>query len=195
LCGLEAALQAGNDDAISTAVNRIILMQAQSILLGGLPMLFYGDEVGYTNDYSYLADTAKAYDNRWMHRPLVDWKKNELRQQKGTIEARIFSATQRLIAIRKLLTAIADLGNINWMIPHNIHVAGFARKVATEKIYCLFNYSNKPSYLTWFALRENGDSPKLLFDHWHQKKIKPGGDHEYLVLEPYGVYILEAKMD
>jgi hypothetical protein len=44
-------------------------------------------------------------------------------------------------------------------------------------------------------LRENGDSPKLLFDHWHQKKIKPGGDHEYLVLEPYGVYILEAKMD
>lgn len=194
LCGLEAALNERSDEAISTAVNKIVLMQAQSILLGGLPMLFYGDEVGYTNDYNYIHDAGKTYDNRWMHRPLIDWKKNELRKQEGTVEAHIFSSTQRLIAIRKQLTAVADLGNISWMIPHNIHVAGFVRKVAAEKIFCLFNYSNKPAYLTWYALRENGDAPKLLFDHWHQKKIKPGGDHEYLVLEPYGVYILEAKM-
>lgn len=195
LCGLEAAMHAGNDEAISTAVNKIILMQAQSMMLGGLPMLFYGDEIGYTNDYSYLDDPGKQYDNRWMHRPLIDWKKNELRKEKNTIEAQIFSATRRLLTIRQQLTAVADLGNIIWMIPHNIHVAGFVRKVATEKIYCLFNYSNNAAYLTWYALRENGDAPKELFDHWRRKKIKPGGDHEYLVLEPYGVYILEAKMD
>ena len=28
-------------------------MQAHSFFLGGVPMIFYGDEVGYTNDYSY----------------------------------------------------------------------------------------------------------------------------------------------
>ena len=46
-------------------------MQAHSFFLGGVPMLFYGDEVGYTNDYSYLDDEGKSYDNRWMHRPMT----------------------------------------------------------------------------------------------------------------------------
>ena len=27
-------------------------MQAMSFFIGGVPMIFYGDEVGYTNDYS-----------------------------------------------------------------------------------------------------------------------------------------------
>ncbi len=57
----------------------------------GLPMMFYGDEVGYTNDYSYLNDAGKSYDNRWMHRPLINWNKNKLKDKAGTIENRIFS--------------------------------------------------------------------------------------------------------
>ena len=28
-------------------------MQAQSLFIGGIPMLFYGGEAGYTNDYSF----------------------------------------------------------------------------------------------------------------------------------------------
>lgn len=50
-------------------------MQAQSMFIGGIPMLFYGDEIGYTNDYSYLNDPGKSYDNRWMHRPIINWEK------------------------------------------------------------------------------------------------------------------------
>ena len=78
LCGLEKALAEDIGDstlknaieknpAVANAINKIILMQAQSMLLGGIPMLFYGDEVGYTNDYSYLVDPGKSYDNRWMY--------------------------------------------------------------------------------------------------------------------------------
>ncbi|MGL6268323.1 MAG: hypothetical protein ACRC2O_10350, partial [Chitinophagaceae bacterium] len=76
------------------SLRKIILMQAHSFFLGGVPMLFYGDEVAYTNDYSYLDDPGKSYDNRWMHRPVIDWKKNELRKTEGTIEHRVFSSTQ-----------------------------------------------------------------------------------------------------
>jgi amylosucrase len=54
----------------------LLMMQAHSFLLGGIPMLFYGDEAAYTNDYSYLDDLAQSYDNRWMHRPMVNWEKN-----------------------------------------------------------------------------------------------------------------------
>ncbi len=88
-------------------------------------MLYYGDEAGYTKDYSYLQDTAKSYDNRWMHRPLVDWEKNKRTTEKGTIEDRIFSAVKRLLTLRRQLDAIADRSNIVWIAPHNIHVCSF----------------------------------------------------------------------
>lgn len=54
LCGLESAIEAKDSALIQTSINKILLMQAQSMFVGGVPMLFYGDELGYTNDYSYL---------------------------------------------------------------------------------------------------------------------------------------------
>ena len=64
---------------LSTASGAIPPFQltAMSFFIGGMPMLFYGDEVGYTNDYSYLNDPGKSYDNRWMHRSVIDWEKNK----------------------------------------------------------------------------------------------------------------------
>ena len=53
-------------------------MQAHSFFIGGMPMLFYGDELGYINDYSYLSETGKSYDNRWMHRPVMRQEKLKL---------------------------------------------------------------------------------------------------------------------
>jgi amylosucrase len=193
LCGLEKTIESGNANAIQQSLQKIIMMQAHSFFLGGIPMLFYGDECGYTNDYSYLQDPGKSYDNRWMHRPLIDWHKNAKATQAETIEGKIFTATKKLLQIRKQVAVFADRKNIRWLTPHNIHVAGFIRSSAEQTIFCLFNYHDKAAYLTWYAFRENGRSPVELYDHWSGKKIKPGADYEYLVLEPYGIAILEAK--
>ncbi|MBL7732656.1 MAG: alpha-amylase family protein, partial [Chitinophagaceae bacterium] len=124
LCGLENAIRQNNSALVDIAVQKIILMQAHSFFIGGLPMLFYGDEAAYINDYSYLLDEGKSYDNRWMHRPVIDWEKNRRIEEEGTTEQRVFSATQQLIDIRKKLPVVADHSNITWMTPHNIHVAG-----------------------------------------------------------------------
>ena len=191
LCGLEFAIEQNEEKAIATAIKKILLMQAMSFFRGGLPMLFYGDEVGYTNDYSYLADAGKSYDNRWMHRPIVDWGKNELIYENGTVEQQIFSATQRLLQLRKQLAAIADQSNIQWMSLHNIHVAGFVRANEKQRIYCLFNFSQVPSFLTWFAFKEHGHTPSVLLDHYSGLRYTVGKDHEYLQLDPYGFMILE----
>src|SRR4029079_19652629 len=53
LCGLEKATQENDSQNIDNSVNKILLMQAQSFFIGGIPMLFYGDEAGYRNDYTY----------------------------------------------------------------------------------------------------------------------------------------------
>jgi amylosucrase len=191
LCSLENAINTKNQTNITTAINRIVLMQAQSITLPGIPMLFYGDEVANTNDYSYLNDTGKSYDNRWMHRPVIDWKKNENYKKANTIEATVFTATQKLLAIRKAHQTFADINNIQWLYPHNNHIAGFVRTQAQNKIVCVFNYSNQTAHLTWYAFKEAGVNTPLTC-LYHNTTFALGHDHEYLELPPYGFYILQA---
>jgi amylosucrase len=188
---LEKAIGDNDATATQTSIQKILLMQAHSIFIGGLPMLFYGDEVGYTNDYSYLDDERKSYDNRWMHRPIIDWEKNACAEADGAIEQQIFLGTQRLLAIRKMLPAVADQNNLVWLSPHNVHVAGFKRTNGQQTLYCLFNFSSKLQYLTWFALKEKGLNAVLLFDHWQGKEIRVGGEGELLIFLPYAFYLLE----
>ena len=193
LCGLEQAIEESNDDAIQTSIKKILLMQAMSIFIGGVPMLFYGDEAGYTNDYSYLNDTGKSYDNRWMHRPIIDWGKNKKIDIEGTVEHKIFMSTQRLLSIRKKIRAFGDFKNITWLSPHNIHIAAFVKEYQNQKIFCLFNFNDSTAYLTWYAFKERGIISNNLYDHWNEKEFIIGADHEYLIIEPYGFYILENK--
>jgi amylosucrase len=194
LCGLEKALQQQNEEQVELAIRKILLMQAHSFFIGGIPMLFYGDELGYTNDYSYLNDNGKRYDNRWMHRPIIDWDKNKKRNEPGTIEHRIFSATQKLIALRKQLSAVADHKNLTWLTPHNIHVAGYLRTDEDKRLYGIFNFSSQTVYLTWFAFKEHGAAPIELLDHWTDTTFKVGYDREYLEIAPYGFYLMEPAL-
>jgi amylosucrase len=191
LCGLEKAIEQNDSAAIDISIQKILLMQAHSFFLGGLPMLFYGDEVGYTNDYSYLQDDGKSYDNRWMHRPMIDWQKNNNIDKAGTIENRVFAATQRLIAIRKKMEMVADKSNLVWMTPHNINVAGYIRKNENRQLYGVFNFKDKPSYLTWYAFKEHGIKPSQLFDHWKEETYTVGDDREHLIIPPYGFLLVE----
>ena len=191
LCGLESAIEAKDSTLIQTSIDKIILMQAQSMFVGGLPMLFYGDEVAYTNDYSYLQDPGKSYDNRWMHRPNIDWKRAELIDKKGTIEQQVFQSMQRLIALRKSLTVVADLKNTRWLEVHNNSVIGFERFLAGEKVFFIFNFSASPQALTWYALNSYGSRPAQVTDLWSQETLQVGMDHEYMHFAPYQFRILK----
>jgi len=192
LCGLEKAIWNNDQQAIDQSIQKIIMMQAHSFFLGGVPVIFYGDEAGYTNDYSYQLDPGKNYDNRWMQRPVIDWNKNKKVNESGTIEERVFSATKKLITIRKKLSVVADMKNLTWLTPHNIHVAGYLRAYEDKKLYCVFNFSDKASYLTWFAFKEHGNYSSKLYDHWTEKELSVGADNEYLIIEPYGFHLLES---
>jgi amylosucrase len=192
LCGLEKALEQKDEAAIALSIQKILLMQAHSFFLGGVPMLFYGDECGYTNDYSYLKDEGKSYDNRWMHRPLIDWKKNKKIEKEGTVEQIIFSSTQKLISIRKQLAVIADKSNITWLTPHNIHVAAYLRQQNGSRFFGVFNFKNEASFLTWYAFKEKGEAPATLFDHWMGETLTVGADNEFLVLKPYEFRLFEG---
>jgi len=168
------------------------MMQAHSFFIGGVPMIFYGDEAGYTNDYSYLDDPGKNYDNRWMHRPVIDWEKNKNIDIAGTIEQKVFSATQKLIGIRRQLPEVADYKNLDWLSPHNIHVAGYLRSYQGKRLFCIFNFSAQTAHLTWYLFKEYGNPPAQLYDYWQGQLHVVGPDHEYLEIAPYSFFLLEA---
>ncbi len=193
LCGLEKALAVKNKAAIELSIRKMIMMQAQSFFIGGIPMLFYGDEQGYTNDYTYLADADKNYDNRWMHRPLIDWEKNKRAAEKGTTENKIFSLTKKLIALRISLPVVADMKNLTWINTNNQHVAGFLRAWDQERVYCIFNFCNQSTDLSWFTFRQNALLPTKLYDLWGDQLYKVGSVSEHLTLQPYQFLILEPR--
>ena len=193
LCGLETATNKKDTAAIELSIQKILMMQAMSFFIGGTPMIFYGDEAGQLNDYSYLNDAGRSYDNRWMHRPVIDWKKIENINKVGTIENIIFTSTKKLIQLRKKIPVIADKKNLTWLRPHNIHIAGFLRAWDDERVYCIFNFSKRKQSLTWYAFKENGMKPSQLYDHWSGKYFEVGKDNEYFVLPPYSFFILEPK--
>ena len=168
-------------------------MQAMSFFIGGVPMIFYGDEVGYTNDYSYLNDAGKSYDNRWMHRPIIDWEKNKRIEIDGTVEQKIFSGTKKLLEIRKQIELVSDLKNLTWLAPHNIHVAAFMREHFGKKLFCVFNFSSQTAFLTWYVFKQFLPEATELFDSWNEKNYAVGKDNEFLILEPYEFCLLEVR--
>ncbi len=68
LVGLESALESGNEAAVDAALRTIMLLHGVIFAFGGIPLLYDGDAIGTLNSLEYLADPAKAADNRWMNR-------------------------------------------------------------------------------------------------------------------------------
>jgi amylosucrase len=165
-------------------------MQANSLLLGGIPMIFYGDEAGYTNDNSYLTEPGKSYDNRWMHRPIINWNKNAKVKQKGTIENQVFNGFQKIIDIRKKYDLFSDRNNTEWLDSLNRSVVGFIRSWEGEQVFCLFNYSPEPQNLTYCVFDSVRGHTNNLFDLWSESYIKIGKDQEHLLFKPYQFYVL-----
>ncbi|MGX5653550.1 alpha-amylase family protein [Geodermatophilus nigrescens] len=111
LCGVEAALEAGDDAALDAAVRRFVLLHAVAYGFGGIPLLFSGDELAQRNDAGYLADPELAPDNRWMHRPPLDWAAAGRAADPATVEGRVCAALRGLGAARRSLPSLTgDVG-------------------------------------------------------------------------------------
>jgi glycosidase len=151
LAGLEKALTEETPAEVDLAIGRILLIHAVILLIGGIPLLYLGDEIGVLNDYSFRADPARMRDSRWVHRPHTDWAKAEQRHDPHTIAGQIFTGLQRLIAVRQSHpvfsgcdTEIIESGNPS--------VLAFIRAQAGDRAVVLANFSE----------REHAISPNLL---------------------------------
>lgn len=185
LAGLEKALADGNAADIELAIRRILLLYGIVLLIGGIPLIYLGDEIGTLNDYAYAQEPAKQHDSRWAHRPKFDWTRAALRHDATTIPGRVYGGLQELIALRKTQPAVAD-GNLRVRPTGNDHLLAVERPGAdspnSAPLLILANFSPAPQRIFAEPLRAAVQQLAPIYG--------AGALAENAVIAPYGLVVL-----
>jgi amylosucrase len=143
LAGLEAALETGDDWQVELAVRRILLGHALILGWDGVPLVYMGDELGLRNDRSYLDDPDKADDNRWLHRPPMDWNVATRRTKAGTIEHRIHSGLSGLVRARQATPHLHAATPVSVLDLGHPKLFAFARRHPLGTLLAVCNFSEE----------------------------------------------------
>lgn len=160
LAGLEQAVEEEDPRLTELAIRRMMLLHGISLSIGGIPLLYLGEEWGMLNDYDFTKDPAKAGDTRWIHRPKMQWEyleelNDHIEAGNGSIRARIFTTTQKMIGLRKSLPALA--GQQMELIPtSNPHILGYVRVHDGNRLMVVANFSEDPQTVPGNRLRTSG---------------------------------------
>jgi amylosucrase len=127
LCGIESALETGDPGELTLALRRLESMYAIVFSFGGIPLIYMGDELAMPNDPHWADDPAHADDNRWMHRPPMDWSRAARRHDPESVEGRAFAALRGLVTARRSLLALRAGGTTEVLPTGNHSVLAYRR--------------------------------------------------------------------
>jgi amylosucrase len=181
LAGLEDALAAGDPELVDLAVRRILLGHALIFGYDGVPLLYMGDELGLLNDHGYLDDPARAADNRWLHRPAMDWDLAGRRAEPGTVAQRIFSALAALAEARRRTPQLHAATPVEVVDLQQPQLFAFLRRHPLGTLVAVHNVTEQPQQV----------SPMALYLVGHDRPVdrisgRPARvDQGQVVLDPY----------
>lgn len=145
ISGTTASL-AGLESGQEGALERILLAYSIAMSTGGIPLIYLGDEVGMLNDYSYINDSSKLDDSRWVNRPSYPVEKYGQRKDTTTIPGRVFAGIKHLIQLRKTTSELAG-GRAVGFYTANPHVLGYQRVSPQGTVLCLANFQDHPEWV------------------------------------------------
>lgn len=140
LCGVEKAIGAQDERELSLAIGRMTVLFGVALTIGGIPLLYLGDELGLTNDYGYRDDPAHAEDSRWVHRHAFDKEVFADRRSSKTATGRIYRAVRRLIEIRKS-EAIFRERSMTVLNGTSRYLFAYAKESDESVVVCVANFS------------------------------------------------------
>jgi len=100
LAGLDAVV---SPESMDLVVGRLFLAHAVIMGWGGIPVIWMGDEIAMANDPDWADEPGHGNDNRWAHRPRMDWARAEQRSDLQSVPGRVFAGLKHLIAVRRSL--------------------------------------------------------------------------------------------
>jgi amylosucrase len=171
LCGLEKAVKDKNEIQIQLSIKRMILQHAIILSLGGLPMIYSGDEVALFNNYDYINDANKRYDNRWLHRSKMDWSLTKNLQAITSVHAQVYTQLKNMIAVRKQNPPFADDNDIQFIDYENTHLLVYKKtsKVG-EIIYVIANFCEFDTFFGQSIF--DGKIGKKMYDLLSKKSVE-----------------------
>lgn len=153
LSGLEAGQYEANADKIDQAIACDLMLHGYLLAQSGIPVLYSGDEIGQTNDYSYKNDPDKCADSRYLHRGNFPWDKVE---KKDPVAMKIFDALRHMEDIRASHDVFSCNANVYTIETGCASVLGIVREYAGHELRAFFNFSNMDQ-LIWTMPEEQAD--------------------------------------
>ncbi len=141
---------------VEVSIARIFLGHAVIAGFGGVPIIWSGDELGLSNDAGWAEEPGHEDDNRWVHRPRIDWEVAQQRHTTGTVESRVFDGLAHLAKVR------ARLPHVHASVPSvvldvwNPGVLAFARHHPLGTMLCIYNVTELPRSVPGWLLRQHG---------------------------------------
>ncbi|WP_018526114.1 amylosucrase [Alkalispirochaeta alkalica] len=181
LAGIEQALERDDPALLEEALALHVALHGVIFSLGGVPIVYAGDELGLCNDYSFAGDPHLAGDNRWAHRPWISREDRARRHREGTVAGRIFQELQRLLAVRRATAALRSVSAPEVICQGSPHVLSFVRTgPGGETVLVLMNCSRTVREVGLETLLPAGLGPEAQdIAHGGQLRRAP------LRLEPY----------
>lgn len=192
LTGIHTAVDAADLHALRLSVHRLLLGYAMVFGFGGIPLIWMGDEIALPNDEDYLDDPRHADDNRWMHRPRMDWPlvARCVREEASLDEPAEWAAQQTLRGMELLARARARLPMLHAActtqvdVLHDPAVVLFTRRSAAGTLVEVYNVADSPRRLSLDHLRSRGVSEPRDTLGLHETRIHEGD----LLLAPYAAH-------
>lgn len=153
LSGLEAGQYEANADKIGQAIACDLMHHGYLLAQSGIPVLYSGDEIGQTNDYTYKNDPDKCADSRYLHRGNFPWDKVE---NKDPVAMKIFDALRHMEDIRASHDVFSCNANVYTIETGCASVLGIVREYAGHELRAFFNFSNMDQ-LIWTMPEDQAD--------------------------------------
>jgi len=136
LAGLHSARTPEDTDA---ALARLHLAHAIVCGWGGVPVIWSGDELAQPNDPDWALEPGHEDDNRWAHRPRLDWDRAAARHDLDTVPGRAFSGLAHLARVRASLPQLHASGRVQVLDGVDDGVLAVAREHAAGAFVGLYN--------------------------------------------------------
>ena len=187
LVGVEAALEEGNHTHLEMALARAKMLFGVLMSIGGIPLIYLGEELGLLNGYDYQSDVDKADDSRWVHRLKMDWSRAPGQTQFDHIASFFWEMLSKLSTQRASLPMIAGT-EMSLLHTHNEHLLCFERSYNGRRLMVIANFSEQEQNISKEFFMRSVFSDEL-FDHLTAKTFYAGQ-----AIAPYAVLWLEAHV-
>ncbi len=166
LAGVGAALRADDAGRLDDAIGRVLVGHALVLGWGGLPVMWSGDEIAALNDPDWDVVAEHLGDNRWAHRPALDWSVvDTLAQHPDSPAARVCRGLVAMIRARAALPHL-HAGVAAHAVPTTAPaVLGVVRLHPVGPMVGLYNMSEYPQYVPTWWVAAQGLEPGGMVDH------------------------------